>query len=349
MPELMQHLCHASTFGCLLLALHFFKTRPVNRTPSLLLGTVFLVFAIQSTLLALLFMDPRPHLAAILRPALAMTIGPFVLLYFASAATPSFKFRLRHGLHLLPALFIAFELTAQTYLINIDHAILVSFGAYAIAVSSRAWRGPGQFAHLGPSAGDAHRWLVASAVLLGASFFGELAIYSDIVQGGSLSRSVPLLTVLAVNLVVVGVATTAALQRPSSLDWVYEFGALVPGKGTTLTDAECEACVHEFERLVEAEQLYAEENVTLRAIAKRLGVPARRLSESINRTYGESYSRRMNRLRVEEAKRLLRDNPHKTIVEAMFGAGFRTKSSFNQEFRAIEGMSPSEYRNGVVA
>ena len=151
--------------------------------------------------------------------------------------------------------------------------------------------------------------------------FGELAIYSDIVQGGSLSRSVPLLTVLAVNLVVVGVATTAALQRPSSLDWVYEFGALVPGKGTTLTDAECEACVHEFERLVEAEQLYAEENVTLRAIAKRLGVPARRLSESINRTYGESYSRRMNRLRVEEAKRLLRDNPHKTIVEAMFRSG----------------------------
>ncbi|MCG8435795.1 MAG: helix-turn-helix domain-containing protein, partial [Gammaproteobacteria bacterium] len=93
--------------------------------------------------------------------------------------------------------------------------------------------------------------------------------------------------------------------------------------------------------------LYKEESATLRTAAKKLGIPARRLSESVNRVYGESYSRRMNRLRVEEAKRLLRDHPGKAMLEVMYEAGFRTKSSFNKEFRALEGVSPSEYQNGI--
>jgi transcriptional regulator GlxA family with amidase domain len=55
----------------------------------------------------------------------------------------------------------------------------------------------------------------------------------------------------------------------------------------------------------------------------------------------------MNRLRVEEAMRLLREQPERSMYDVMLDSGFRTKSSFNREFRAVAGMAPSDYRDGL--
>jgi len=349
MTALMQYLGYAISFACLLFAAHLLIIRPANRTPSLLLAAIFLVFATQSALLSILLETGMPRIAAIARPSLAMTIGPLLLLYFASAADPAFRLRWREMPHFLPAAVIAFEMTTYTFWFDIDLAIIASLGAYAIAVWWKARRGPEQFVHLHAAKYDAFRLLLAGAILLSVSLAGEILIALDIPQSGALSKSIPLLIALVFDLAVIGVAILAALQRPSPFDWVYQFGAAQrDGGASAMTDAECEACICDFEARVEKDSLFREEGLGLNAMAKRLSMPARRLSEAINRVYGESYSRRINRWRVEEVKRLLRGCPETTITEVMFDAGFRTKSSFNREFRMIEGMSPTEYRNSIA-
>jgi len=348
MAELMQYLGYAISFACLLFAAHLLMMRPANRTPSLLLAALFLIFAAQSALLSVLLANGPPSIAAIARPSLAMTIGPLLLLYFTSAADPAFRLRWREMLHFLPAAIIAFEMTTYNFWIDIDLAIIASFATYAIAVWLRALRGPEQFMHLNAARHDAYRVLLAGGVLLSVSLVGEVLIALDIQRGGR-SNSIPLLIALVFDLAVISVAILAALQRPSPFDWVYKFGASRIGRDTkAMTHAECKTCIRDFEAHVENDSLYREESVNLSAMAKRLGIPARRLSEAINRIYGESFSRRMNRRRIEEAKRLLQSHPTTTITDVMFDAGFRTKSSFNREFRIIEGMSPTEYRNSIA-
>ena len=101
-----------------------------------------------------------------------------------------------------------------------------------------------------------------------------------------------------------------------------------------------------FERVREAlhrDGLYRDPDLTLERIARRSLVPARRVSGAINRLSGDSVSRYVNRLRLDEVRRRLLETDD-GITDVMLAAGFRTKSNFNRTFREVEGCSPSEWR-----
>ncbi len=349
MTSVMQNLAYASSFVSFLLTCHLWIVRPALRAGSVILGAYFLVLSLQLALLSLTLEFGRDHWWMFIRPTLAMTIGPVAWIYFSSAASADFKIGPRHALHLLPALFIAFEMLAGIYIVDIDLAIIVSFGAYAAAIGWRARLGRAQFSHLGAHAsGQVYRWLVVTAALLALSLVGEMAIVADIQRGREIAQSPALLASLILTLFLVGFILLATLRRPSLFDWMYEIGnAAFAAKLSSYSEVEYKNCIARLEALVAHEKLYAEDGVTVRVAAKKLGVPARLLSEAVNRIYGESYSRHMNRLRVDAARRLLYENAGISITEVMLDAGFRTKSSFNKEFRAFTGESPSAFRQRV--
>jgi len=348
MTALMQYLGYAISFACILFATHFLRIRPVNRTPSLLLSAIFLVFAAQSAQLSILLETGTPNIVAIARPSFAMTIGPLLLLYFKSVAEPDFRLHWLNVLHFIPAAFIAIELASNNYWVDIDLAIIASFAAYTVILWLKIQRGEASIAHLGAGRRDAFRILLAGAVLLSVSLVGEIIITLDIMRGGAVSKSIPIMIALMFDLAVISVVILAALQRPSPFDWLYKFGAPQKGVAAMMTDADCRECIQLFEAEIGNYYLSGGTPLRLNEMAKRLSLPARRLSEAINRIYGESYSRRINRWRVAEAVRLLQVHPETTITEVMFDAGFKTKSSFNREFRTIQGMSPTEYRNSIM-
>lgn len=349
MTSVMQNLAFASSFVSFLLTCHLWIARPVLRAGSVILGAYFLVLSLQLALLSLMLEFGRDHWWIFIRPTLAMTVGPVAWIYFSSAASADFKIGPRHVLHFLPAVFIAFEMLARIYIIEIDLAIMVSFAAYAAAIGWRARLGRAQFLHLGDRAsGQVYRWLIVTTALLTLSLIGEIAIIADIQRGRDISQSPALLAALILNLILVGLVLLAALRRPSPFDWMYEIGkAAFAPKLNSYSEEEYKDCIARLEALVENEKLYAEDGVTVRVVAKKLGVPARLVSEAVNRIYGESYSRHMNRLRVDAAKRLLHENVGISITEVMLDAGFRTKSSFNKEFRAITGETPSAFRQRI--
>lgn len=338
----MEILAYVAAFACLLFAAHLFAARPAVATPARLLGVNFLVYALQAVLLGARFGGWLPFAFWPLRPVLAMTLGPLLFLYFESAADPAYRLRPRAALHFLPAALIAWEFAADRFPADVDLAIFASFAFYAAALALRSRAGAARFGHLGArTAAIALRLQVAGAAVLAFAFITEIAIFLDLARGTPLSGSPALLATMVGDLALIALAIFAALSRPSPLDWMYAFGGT---RALRSSEEERAASAAAFDRLVAAEQLWRDEEVTLAAVAARLGLPPRQLSEAINLVHGESFSRRLNRLRVEEAKRLLRDERDLPVIAAMFDAGFRTKSSFNREFRALTGMSPSEYR-----
>jgi AraC-like DNA-binding protein len=90
--------------------------------------------------------------------------------------------------------------------------------------------------------------------------------------------------------------------------------------------------------------LYTDPGMTLQRLSRRMGIPLRRLSETINRVHGRNFSQVMNEYRIEEAKRLLSETDDR-ITDIMLASGFQTKSNFNREFLRLTGRSPSVWRS----
>lgn len=98
-----------------------------------------------------------------------------------------------------------------------------------------------------------------------------------------------------------------------------------------------------LDAMMDETRLFSDSSLTLVRAARRLGVPARLVSNAVNRCSGDNFSRYMNGFRIRHAQKLLRgtDLP---VTEIMLEAGFVSKSSFNGEFRRIAGLTPSQYR-----
>ncbi|QBR38770.1 AraC family transcriptional regulator (plasmid) [Leisingera sp. NJS201] len=92
---------------------------------------------------------------------------------------------------------------------------------------------------------------------------------------------------------------------------------------------------------MEQEKPYLDPNLTLAQLARKLRVPAKTLSKTINRATGENVSRFVNKARIKAAQDALLQG--ETVTEAMLSSGFNTKSNFNREFLRVAGSNPSDW------
>ncbi len=90
-------------------------------------------------------------------------------------------------------------------------------------------------------------------------------------------------------------------------------------------------------------RLWADADLNLARLARRMGVPARAVSEAVNRVHGISVSHYVNNHRITEARRLLSETDM-PVTRILFEAGFMTKSNFNREFLRVTGENPSDWR-----
>ena len=92
------------------------------------------------------------------------------------------------------------------------------------------------------------------------------------------------------------------------------------------------------------EQQYLQSAITLDDVSCYVGTNNKYLSLYINQKMNCTFREWINRLRIEEAKRLLLDYPDINISEIALLTGFATPSHFSQQFRAITRSSPSNWR-----
>ncbi|MBN2346874.1 MAG: helix-turn-helix domain-containing protein [Candidatus Aminicenantes bacterium] len=118
----------------------------------------------------------------------------------------------------------------------------------------------------------------------------------------------------------------------------YRSSSLDAGKVTEYAAA--------LELTMERDKPHLDPDLTLAKLAEATKIPAKHLSQVINEHFGLNFNDFVNRLRVEEAKRLLldRDSRKFKLLRIAFESGFNSKSVFNDAFRKNTGISPSEFR-----
>lgn len=97
-------------------------------------------------------------------------------------------------------------------------------------------------------------------------------------------------------------------------------------------------------QLVAQETLLQDPDLGLALLARKVGVPGYRLSDYFRRRQGSSFPVWINQTRIGWVKREIARAPESKILDLAFGAGYRSKTAFNTQFRSIVGVSPTEYR-----
>jgi len=103
--------------------------------------------------------------------------------------------------------------------------------------------------------------------------------------------------------------------------------------------------VIKIKELLEKEKLYLNCELTIVHIADKIGEHPRLVSGSINSICNENFNRFINRYRVEEAKKLLKNknSEHLNMEGIGFEAGFNSNSSFYSAFKNELNITPLQF------
>ena len=99
-----------------------------------------------------------------------------------------------------------------------------------------------------------------------------------------------------------------------------------------------------LEKWMESEKPYLHSDFQLMDLRQVLPLNRSYLSQFINSEYGCSFYHWVNRLRIEEAKRLMREQPELKIQDVADRCGFSSRSVFTQVFTRETGVNPREWK-----
>jgi AraC-like DNA-binding protein len=101
-----------------------------------------------------------------------------------------------------------------------------------------------------------------------------------------------------------------------------------------------------LEAFMAAQEPFLDPSLTVRGLARRLGMGQRELSILINQRMGVHFFDFVNRYRIDKAAALLADPAMAgaSVLEIALQSGFNTKSSFNAAFSRHRGETPTAHR-----
>ncbi|GEO84311.1 AraC family transcriptional regulator [Ciceribacter naphthalenivorans] len=272
--------------------------------------------------------------------------------------------------HLLPTVVLAVLLSVWRD--PVDLLIIGEFLAYGLWLLWLARLGPdGLIASRLDGSLRSYRSLQLTGVALVASALTDVGISLDMLLGGGRHSALVVSAATTVILLLLGIA--AAVAGAEEGDGEGESQGAGEGQGADLAEGpesgtalartlappvaapvpqpasdEHEVVAANLDRLMDERRLYADTSLNLGKLARRMGLPARAVSQAVNRVHRMSVSQYVNNFRVAEACRLLSatDMP---VTRVVFEAGFMTKSNFNREFLRVTGLSPTAWREAQAA
>jgi AraC-like DNA-binding protein len=281
-------------------------------------------------------------------PLVALSTGNVVVFWLFTRALFDDAFRLRwwHGLiwaaitafSFVNCLFVAPVATTRISIIAIN---LVALGFIALAViqTVRAWT-----ADLVEQRRRLRVFIVSAAALYG----GVNAVMQIALSGGeaeiaNVANSAALAGIVAaISVAMIHVQAADLFPAPVTAQQIS-----VAGPSAASDFAADQKLVDALLRLMADERIYRREDLTIGALAIKLGVPEYRLRRLINQKLGyRNFNVFLNNHRIEEAKVALADpaQAEVPVITIAMDAGFQSLGPFNRAFKATTGVTPTEYR-----
>ncbi|MCH2032137.1 MAG: helix-turn-helix domain-containing protein [Tenacibaculum sp.] len=111
-----------------------------------------------------------------------------------------------------------------------------------------------------------------------------------------------------------------------------------------IATSEADGLLIELKKLIEKNDLYKNTSIKISDIAKEINITPHKLSQLLNDNLGKSFAAYMNSYRIEEAKKMLKENQEFTLEAIGFESGFSSKSNFYATFKKEVGLTPSQFQ-----
>lgn len=309
-----------------------------NRLARALFTAVFALIAATTLLTGLRFGYGVEGFAPLQR-IIPLFIGPLIYLSFLAYTQPSAQMRRPIVLHLsIWAVVATLPQVMPGIRVAYDAAIGLSYLVSGIGLMTLWRRGPDRLSRAPLDLTRGLRvWMLVAASMLAVMLFFDAAIAVSFATG----QREDALSLISAGSVVTAVGLLAAIisfanRRTPGTALV----AAPPPSHPTDPDSLLE---QRTTVLLTDTRLYLDTDLTLDRLAKRLHVPARALSEAINRTQNMNVSQYVNGFRLTHAARLL-ETTDLSVTQVTEASGFLTRSNFYREFERVFAMSPSAYR-----
>jgi len=188
------------------------------------------------------------------------------------------------------------------------------------------------------------RWMIIS--LQGGLIFFVVLIENFLLASGSINDSQAQLVLVSA----IAVLVTAMLVATMQFDYV-SLGNVIR-KVTVLKEESGEEVsadfdIDTFNRQFRDARLYREAGLTIASLAKKLSLPEYRLRAFIHKTLGyRNFNAMLHQYRIEDACDALADPENRSVpvLTIALTVGYQSITPFNNAFREIMGVTPSEYR-----
>lgn len=360
-----------SLFLCLLLVRRTETRTPANRT----LAAAAVVFAAgmaDDFLTTIHAYDSLPPAAMCIGNVPPSLIGPLIYLHVeAQIGGTDWRFTRRHWRHgicfLILLLFLVLALAfpaprelppgrpSAALLAPIAFLVLSSLGAYLITAGQMLLylRRSIRLTRQSPlPAGDAVRlsWLRLSLQALTGLWLlylvddGVRLVVGHIAVADAAIAIGYVLTLYAMAWI--SLRHGAAFEPPAGPLLDKLIAPFAKYRRSAQTAADAARLVAKIEAAIVKDRLYRESDLSLPALANRVGSRANAVSQAINQRAGLNFFDFVNRFRIEEARALLAD-PDKSetsVLTIAYAVGFNSKSTFNAAFKKFSGVTPTEFR-----
>ncbi len=104
-----------------------------------------------------------------------------------------------------------------------------------------------------------------------------------------------------------------------------------------------------LEELFKIQQIYKNQNLTLRETAIQLATTDKKLSNYLNTSLDTTFYEYVNSYRIEHFKENIRNKQFEnlTLLAIAFDAGFNSKATFNRVFKQQEGITPLQFKKSI--
>ncbi|MBB3317169.1 AraC-like DNA-binding protein [Rhizobium sp. BK181] len=270
------------------------------------------------------------------QPVVAAMIAALAWISFRNLAAEHQTSLLRFWPHILPSLLIVALLIFWRD--PVGPAVTATFLGYGAALLWLARSGPDALVSSRlDGALLSYRSLVITGLALIASSIADIAISLDLQQSGGIHSGAIVAVGNVITLLILGTAASIASGSQSLAAQPAEAAA------PPAPSEEDDAIARALESLMQSRQIYRDADLNLGRIARKLNLPARRVSMAVNRVHGMSVSQYVNDYRIRAACDALK-NTDEPVTRLMFDCGFISKSNFNREFLRVAGTNPTEFR-----
>lgn len=90
---------------------------------------------------------------------------------------------------------------------------------------------------------------------------------------------------------------------------------------------------------------YYEPGVTIKTLAKQLGINSNYLSNYFNHTLGLTFQEWLHNLRIDEAKRIIAEDPSMRMSAVASSVGIPLPYNFSRWFKIVTGMTANNWRS----